>query len=789
MRRSLLTLLAIAMAIGLAWPQAAHAAGRGRNATIAVVRDGAEPGTDIVPLIRKELDALLGDGESVTWKDGPAFDAGWDSARIGAVLTAALADPQVDVVLVPGVLAGEAAVRADLTKPVVSAFPQRADLYGVFDQQNDRSLKPNLGFVLIPQRTFSDLDSFRQMATGKVIHVALAEEYLELLDVLATEIEALERALSIELRPIPVGRDVDASLARVGDEVRGVLLARTPRLSAADRSRFIEGLNARGIPTFSHVGHADVRAGALAGRTPDFQTFLARRVALNLHELIRGTSPNDLPVVLPIDAYLLINGRTARQVGYAPGRGILVTAEFLHPEALRAEEQPLSLAAAYETAEANNVSLRISTQDIETASRARHLTKSSLYPQLYGTASGQTVRVPGLEGIIPNDTGNVGVSLSQMIYDDRRVADYKSAGRLVEGTREMRELKRLDVLGETGRAYMTYVLERALFRVEKDNLMLTRENLQLAEVRVEAGYSGNDEVFRWESEVATRESALLLREGAVETARVALNQVLGVDQGLRWLPEEREIDPGIFPLAGGGLDPYLDDITGMVRLRDAMVAIAIENAPELRAVNEQTAALDIQYKQRKRQWYVPQFNFNGNWNYQFYRSPELPDVENDYYSVGIYASYPLYVGGARKQEIRRVESELTRLSDENELARQQIERRTRTALQRVASSFPVIRLSRSAAESARKNFVVVQDKYTLGLVNVTDLLSAQNETFFTDQAASASVYAFLQDLVELQRAISWFEDTMSPEEQAAFVVRVGQIAEELSGGNSGSERE
>jgi len=520
-----------------------------------------------------------------------------------------------------------------------------------------------------------------------------------------------------------------------------------------------------------------------------FSTFLARRVALNLHEIIRGVSPNELPVVLPIDARLLVNGRTARQVGYAPGRGMLVTAEFLHPEALLEAEKPLTLSEAFETAEANNPSLKISTQDVETASRTQGLSRSALYPQLYGTAGAETVKFPGLEGVIPDSTGSAGVRLSQLIYDDRKVADYKSAGRVVNSTREVREVDRLNLLDETGRAYFRYALERALFRVERDNLRLTRENLQLAQVRVEAGYSGRDEVYRWESEVAKRESELLLREGNVESARVALNQVLGIEQHLRWAPEEREIDPDVFPLADNGLDAYLDDLAAMGRFRDAMVAIALENAPEMKAIDETTAALDIQSKQRKRTWYVPVVSLSGVWNYQFYRSPDLAGVDKDKYTVGVYAAYPLYIGGARKQEIRRVESELARLANENELARQLIERRTRTAMQRVASSFPVIRLSRMASESARKNFVVVQDKYTQGLVNVTDLLEAQNETFVTDQAASASVYVFLQDLVDLQRSISWFEDERTTQERLEFVLRVEQVADESSGGHAATGRE
>ena len=71
----------------------------------------------------------------------------------------------------------------------------------------------------------------------------------------------------------------------------------------------------------------------------------------------------------------------------------------------------------------------------------------------------------------------------------------------------------------------------------------------------------------------------------------------------------------------------------------------------------------------------------------------------------------------------------------------------------------------AAAEAARRNFEIVQDRYTEGLVNVTDLLDAQNDRFNTERTAQAARYAFLLDLVAFQRAISWFEDVKTPEER------------------------
>jgi len=73
--------------------------------------------------------------------------------------------------------------------------------------------------------------------------------------------------------------------------------------------------------------------------------------------------------------------------------------------------------------------------------------------------------------------------------------------------------------------------------------------------------------------------------------------------------------------------------------------------------------------------------------------------------------------------------------------------------------------------------VIVQDKYTEGIVNVTDLLSAQTGKFTSDRLVVVSVHEFLLDLIELQRALSWFEAEKTAGERAALAERVLAAAE------------
>jgi len=759
--------------------------------TVAVVRDGPSPEPGLVPPIRTELERLASGEFTVRFKENDAFDGGWNADRAAGAVQAALDDPEVDLVLVTGGLTAAAAGALEPAKPVLDAFVQRPDLYRIVPVKGDQSGKTGLALVEIPQRVLTDLVALKDMVHPKVIHVAIPRAYLDQLPVLRDELRTLSTALGLPLEPLPVGDDPAADLDAAGGSVQAVLLTATPGLGSEGRQHLIETLNARKIPTFSAEGLPDVQNGVLAGRVEPYRVPLVRRLALDLYELARGTAPADLPVVLPVHGALTVNGATAAAIGFVPPRVLLTTAEFLHPEALRPAGKPLSLGEAFRMAKEHNVGLKIAGQRIETAEREKDLAKSTLLPQISATVGAENRKIPGLDGIMPDTIAEAGVSFDQMIYDDRRVSEYNSAKRIVEGTRDQYDVDRLETLSRTGRAFYAFVLARVMSRVDRQNLSLTRENLSLARVRVEAGYSGKDEIYRWESETAKRESQLLLRQSTVEAARIELNRILGIDQAQRWDPEERVVEPDVFPLAGGRLDPWIRDLTGIRKLADALTRYAEESAPEMRVLDERVAALEIQLKERKRRWYLPVFSIAGDWAYRFHQSPDIAGIDDDRYRVGVYGTYPLFLGGSRSEEIGRVRSELETLRHQRELERQNVERRVRTATQRVAASFPVTRLTRRAAEAARKNFAVVQDKYSQGLVNITDLLEAQNEVFVTEQAANASVYRFFQDLIDLQRAIAWFDDEATPEERIEFVRTITGLmnGETATGPESGETTE
>jgi len=748
---------------------------RAAPVTIAVVEDGPSPGDTVLASIEREVTAILAArGERAIFKKAPEFDAGWIPDRMETALRAALDDPEVDVVVAPGVLITQAATQMELNKPVISAYVQRLDFFKVADVRGDRSAKPNLNFMLIANRAEGDIRELLELVSERRIHVLIDADVLDQLAVLDGELPHLAAATETELIPVPVTTDVDAALVVLGD-AQAAILTRLPRLTTDEHVRLIRGLNARRIPTFSVEGHGDVVQGALAARTPELTTVAARRVAVNISELMRGASMDDLPILVSADPRLLMNAETAVEIGYRPSVATMALATWVNEGALELTTEPLIFSQVLQYAERGNLRLAISAQDIVTAEKERDLALSPILPQIGAIGDVSGISQLFLEGTVPDRVASAGVRANQMIYDDARISDYRSSGRLLESREQIYDATRLEAFDQAGTEYLRYALSLILYRIDVGNLRVTQENLELAKFRAEVGYSGRDEVYRWEAEVAKRQSQLFSSLARIETERIRLNQILALQQDRRWQPQEVGEPEEQFPFFVEILTPLFEDAGELELFRALAVQFARENDPELLAVQKQIEAQDIQVGQRKRRWYLPSLSAGFFWDYQIARRPELEQIDKNLWGFNFTATYPLFQGASRAFEVGRTSSLLERLYREERLTGDIVERQTRTALRLLESSYPAITFNRRQAVAARRNFELVQDKYAQGLVNVTDLLEAQNESFVAEQGAAAAVYSFLIDLVNFQRAIAWFEDDRTPEEREQFRQRIDTV--------------
>ncbi len=738
--------------------------------TIAVVRDGPGPEEALVGLIERELTNHTPRGTEVRFKTDPAFDAGWDYDNAAGALRAAFDDGEVDLVLAVGSLVTYAASRSEeaLAKPVVSAFVQRSDVFPLPYSADGESLKPNLSFVAIPQRAGADVAAFRELVPFEALHVAVTAADLNNLDELAAGLERYEAQLGVKFTVVPITTDLDASVAKLRD-ARAVYLTRLQRLTTDQRSALIAQLNEWDVPTFSMRGHPDVELGALAGVTPDIQEQLVRRVALNLSRIMRGRDTADLPVLLSVDTRLKINARTAATIGFSPGRETRIFAEFVHPDELKSDAEPLSFETLFALVQDGSRSLQVADADVEAIRHDEDRAKSGLLPQV---SANLNYTHADTDVTSSEDAAFGSLVMRQQIYDDSIWSAYKASSRITASAEADRETERLDVLAAAGQAFYGLALAQAQYRIVAGDLRLTEDNLEMAKLREDVGYSGREEVLRWDAVLAERRTSLFRAAETVEAARIALNQVLGLDLGKRWVPDPPVIDPDVFPVFAGRLDGIFDDLTKVEQVRGVIVEIALENAPEMRSLDRAIDARQIQVDQLRRRYTVPRVFAELSYSDQLTTPDGLLFPDDETYAVSVNAAYPLFEGGRRKADLRRARADVDGLNRRQDLVAELIEQRTRTAVRRCESSFPRIKFGLQAAQAAGESLELVQEQYSQGTVNVTDLLAAQNQKLAADQFANTAIYELMGDLVELQRSLAWFEIDHSPDERDAFVTRV-----------------
>jgi ABC-type uncharacterized transport system substrate-binding protein len=586
-----------------------------REITVAVVKDGPSSEEQLVNKIESELNRLVKGDATIRFKTDPSFDAGWDQGRIPGVIQNALRDPSVDMILAVGSLVTRAAANPDLilSKPFVSTFVQRADLTGM-PYKKDRPPKKNFSMIMIPQRAERDIRAFSQIVDFEKLLVGItsAEESIAVDSQIG--LKRYEDSLGVKIEIISISDNITSSLAVLGDDAKAFLLTRLSNLTSIQRKELIDELNARKIPTFSLFGLPDVEMGVLAALAPDITDQVVRRVALNFHRLIRGENTSDLSTTLTVDSRLVINARTAAMIGYAPGAETKVMANFLYEEALKSDLPALTLPQTFKLAEEGNISLSISDAEVETSLNDKQITRSPLLPQINadGTYNRLNPRSEALRDVLPDAISVLNVSLSQMIYDDRRISDFRSSDRMYQARQEKREMVRLDVLADGGDAYLMVVLADLSTQIEADNVGLTRDNLELARLRVDVGYSGKDEVYRWQAELAQNQSNLIRSEADIETRQIELNQILGLNQYIRWEVEEIQLDEDVFYFLEGRLDPVYDNTSDWGNFRDFIVQFAVANAPEIRAIDKLIEAQDIQVRSANQEM-VPSGFFCKSW--------------------------------------------------------------------------------------------------------------------------------------------------------------------------------
>ncbi len=141
------------------------------------------------------------------------------------------------------------------------------------------------------------------------------------------KVEAVAQALGIQIQSFVVRRmdKLESALSAISQASPDGLLVFGTRRMITHRARIIDFAAERRLPTM-YSRNEFVDAGGLMSYGVDFQ-HLYRRAAIYVNKILKGANPADLPVEQPTKFELLVNLKTAKQLGITIPPSILYRAD------------------------------------------------------------------------------------------------------------------------------------------------------------------------------------------------------------------------------------------------------------------------------------------------------------------------------------------------------------------------------------------------------------------------------------------------------------------------------
>jgi len=702
----------------------------------------------------------------------------WNRAGLQRALDQHTRDPEVDMVLVLGFASAAVAVlQDDFRKPTFAAIILDSALIGA-PRQGAVSGKKNLSYLTVEGNFQEELQAFQQLIPFKHLTLLGDASIGEAVPQMVSNARKITESSGVSFAYIHDAGDGAARLLeRIPADSDAVMVGALPRMSIVEIKHLIEGLKQKKLPSYSLIGSQLVEMGVLAASVPA-ENWLRRyrRIALNIQAVLTGESAQSLAVAINTKKGLSLNMATARTIGVSPSFNTLLSAEVMGMDE-RQTSLRWTLAGVVRAAVAENQQLRSSALAQSAGRESVKEARARLFPQLsaqvgYATVNGNNKAVQA--NMQAEQQGTASLVLNQMLYNDTVSAALDIEKYLQLARVATFRQAELNTIHSSAQAFLNLLQAQTSFRIQKEHLDVARTSLSLAQGRVKAGFSSNADMYRWENEAAQAHVRLISSLVLVRQSEERLNYLLHRPLAEQFHVDDQVIHDPLLLVNDPQLKGFIESPDSIERLSAMLVAYGLKQAPEIALLEAQLASQQRLLTKEQRSHWLPTVNVAAELNHAYKDNRPAPfsNRGNNDWRISLNVSLPLFEGGAIGSRIRHahltVEQLQLQLQDTRQLTKQNI----RASLYSTQGASLSIRLKRQAAESARKNFELVQDSYRKGASKSIDLVDAQNSWLTARLDAANADFQYLVSLMTLQRNIGGFDFFLSDSERSDIVKKL-----------------
>lgn len=747
---------------------------------IAVITDcpGSTSSSHLLEEILKEAKTLLKSDYRLVVEPENIVHSDCNIAKARANLNRLLNDPSIDMVLGLDALTSHVmASGGPYQKPVVATTVINAQVQKLPITVDGTSGVKNLTYLELPYSPIRDIEVFSSMIGFSKLAILIDIEtgaIPEIRDYLVRKLTDL----GVDFEFVPTENEASAVLEKLNG-FDAVYMIPSDRLGEEEYLKLINGVNEKGLLSFSLFGRPDVDSGVLAGAAPSSNTkLIARRIALNIQRIANGEKAKNMNIKLPYKEELVINMATARKVNFSPSWETLAEAVLIN-ELREDVERRINIFDAITEGLEQNLDLNIAKKEVDVSKEEVNIAKSNLLPEVSTSLShrmvdNQTATISN--GQNPEQRGLAALQLNQVIYSEQVTANKQIQDLLLKATEKALEVQSLDVVIDVSVTYLNLMQSKTAENIQKQNLDVTRKNLELARISSSLGQSGPSDLYRWQGEIANAKSNLLNATARRKQAEMALNQILNRPISEAFLTEEVDIGDSRYLVNNEAIGKYVNNPRDFYVYADFMVDRAKANVPDLKQLDYNVRAQERSVLLNQRNRYIPTVSVGGGYNYEMYRSgagtepPAGFGVPNDWnWNLQLAASIPIFQGGRRTASVQQSKVQLSQLNTQRLNTERLIEQQVRSELENIRASYRNMTLTKDAETAAVKNFELLQDSYSKGVIIITQLLDAQNAAISARLNSANAVYIFLIDLLSMERATGDYYMLMTDDQKAAYI--------------------
>ncbi len=423
----------------------------------------------------------------------------------------------------------------------------------------------------------------------------------------------------------------------------------------------------------------------------------------------------------------------------ATGLSILTLALSLPSGATLAETIELDIETALNRAAEANFQILLGQESVTAQEENTRLNRSGLLPQVSLEAAQSRRQVPTFGPFADYFTTNRYFTNSfdavlrarLALLDTRSWDDWKLSKLTLQATREQLENTVQEIQERIATAYLAHW--RNLKRLDVLDSILERDQilLKVARDQADAGVATTLEVTRAEVRLNQNELARIVQETAVMESALNLKRILN------------------YPL-----DAELVLTTRIQAVPPDVVGFSDEDFNEILSSRADYRSLQVQVEQsrvassavsRER---LPSLFLSGDFGYA---AENWDDHLGEQWSIQLGLSMPVFEGfriDASKQlansELRQREIELSDL-------RTQIESDYRLVLQRLASAYRQVEVSRRSRELSNREFELERIRFEEGVTDNSDVVDAQARLADAEDTVVAAEYEYFLTFINLAR--------------------------------------